>query len=240
MDYEMKKITNLLFTVGCLLAVAGTSNASLITNGDFETGSFAGWNTAQSGGSSMFVATNPGDPTLGSSPTNDFYAFAGNQSGPSQNIFWQMFALPTGITGLNFSFDYAYENFATGGFVNPSPDTLDFGGVANQQFRVEILTGSALFDSVNPADIIFSAIQTVPGSLNPQPWTSFSQDIFSAVSAFQGQNLQVRFAQVDNQGPFDIGFDNVSLVATIPEPASLAILCLGLAGIGLSRKNKAA
>jgi len=219
----------------------GTANASLITNGDFETGDFTGWNTSQAGGSSLFVAANPGDPTLGSSPTNDFYAFAGNQGGPSQNIFWQSFVVPTALTALTFSFDYAYENFA--GFLNPNPDTLSYTGVSNQQFRVEILNATALFDTVDPTDIIFSAIQTAPGSLDPQPWTSFSQNIFSAVSPFQGQNLQVRFAQADNRGPFDIGFDNVSLSATttaVPEPATLALLTLGVAGIGFSRKKKTA
>lgn len=232
----MKGITNLL-SVGCFLLFAGAANASLITNGDFETGDFSGWNTSQAGGSSLFVAADPGDATLGSSPTNDFYAFAGNQGGPSQNIFWQMFALPNAITGLSFSFDYAYDNFA--GFVNPDTDTLSHTGLPNQQFRVEILVGTALFDSVNPVDILFSAVQTAQGSPDPQPWISFSQDIFSAVSAYQGQNLIVRFAQVDNQGPFDMGFDNVSLVATtdIPEPASLVLLALGLAGIRLSRKK---
>jgi len=221
----------------------GTANASLITNGDFETGDFTGWNTSQAGGSSLFVAANPGDPNLGSSPTNDSYAFAGNQRGPSQNIFWQSFVVPTALTALTFSFDYAYENFASAGFLNPNPDTLSHTGVSNQQFRVEILNATALFDTVNPTDIIFSAIQTAPGSLDPQPWTSFSQNIFSAVSPFQGQNLQVRFAQADNQGSFDIGFDNVSLSATttaVPEPATLALLALGVAGIGFSRKKKTA
>ncbi|OUS15641.1 hypothetical protein A9Q88_10170 [Gammaproteobacteria bacterium 50_400_T64] len=234
----MKKIVCLFV---CLFV--GTANASLITNGDFETGDFTGWNTSQAGGSSLLVTANPGDPTLGSSPTNNFYAFAGNQGGPSQNIFWQSFVVPTALTALTFSFDYAYENFAGAGFVNPTPDTLSHTGVSNQQFRVEILNGTALFDTVDPTDIIFSAIQTAPGSLDPQPWASFSQNVFSAVSPFQGQNLQVRFAQADNQGPFDIGFDNVSLSASttaVPEPATLALLALGVAGIGFSRKKKTA
>lgn len=215
----------------------------LITNGGFETGTSIGWDFSQQGDSTQSVVSNPGYPGLGSSPTNNFYAFAGDQGGLSQNIFRQTFAVPTGITALQFSFDYAYRNFATS-FVNPSPDTLAFnaGGVNNQQFRVEILTGAAAFDTVNPADIVFSAIQTTPSSSLVQPWISFSQDIFGAVSSFQGQNLQVRFAEVDNQDIFDIGFDNVSLMATataIPDPSSsLAALLLGLGLVSLwfSRK----
>ena len=221
-----------------LVAMAGQVQAGLLVNGNFETGDFTGWNTSQAGGSSLFVAANPGDPTLGPSPTNDFYAFAGNQDGPSQNIFTQTFAVPNGLTSLVFSFDYAFDNFAGAGFINPVPDSLSHLGVANQQIKVDILTGAAAFDTVNPADIVFTAIQTAPGDTDPQPWTSYSQDVFGAVSPFQGQNLQVRFAQVDNQGPFDIGFDNVSLNESmeevVPEPSALAVFGIGacFAGIG--------
>lgn len=225
---------------GVVLSVSSFANANLIINGDFETGDFTGWSTSHLGGSSLGVLTNPGDPDLGSSPSIDHYAFAGNQGGPSQNIFWQTFAVPNSLSSLNFSFDYTYRNFSSS-FVNPTVDTLDYLSVSNQQFRVEILTGSANFLTVTASDIVFTAFQTVSSSPNPVLWTNLTQDITTAVSAYQGQNLIVRFAQVDNNGPFDIGFDNVVLNATtvsVPDPATLGIFSLSLLALTASRKSK--
>lgn len=233
----LKQINSLV--IGLILCVvSGSTFASLITNGDFETGDFTGWQTSQAGGSSLFLASNPGDLTLGASPTNDFYAFAGNQGAPSLNVFWQTFTVPTDFTSAVFSFDYAYQNFA-GGFVNPNPDTLSFTGASNQQVRVEILLASAAFDSVELSDIVFSALQTNPGDNLISPWANLAVDVTSALSAFSGQDLIVRFAQVDNNAPFDFGFDNVSIVArtaSIPEPSTLAITALALLGLGRFRR----
>lgn len=226
---------------GVVLCISGFANANLITNGDFETGDFTAWNTSQLGGSTLGVLGNPGDADLGGSLTSDSYAFAGNQTGPSQNIFWQSFVVPNSLSALIFTFDYTYENF--GAFTNPFSDTLDHTSLPNQQFRVEILTGSANFQTVAPADIVFSAFQTLPTSPNPLAWTSLTQDITTSVLAYQGQNLIVRFAQADNTGPFDIGFDNVALNATtasVPTPATLALFCLGLLTLAVTRKTKKA
>jgi hypothetical protein len=223
----------------CLaLSVFTTSSfAGLLVNGDFETGDFTGWLVSQSGGSTQTVLPAAGDPELGASPTADFYAFAGNQSGPSQNIFWQSIIVPENLLSFNFSFDYAYQNFSAA-FLSPSTLATN---VNNQQFRVDILLGSSLFDSTTPSDIVFSSVQTNPGDNNIQEWTSFSQDITSSVMSLQGQNILVRFAQADNQGPFDIGFDNVSIIAEItdvPEPSTLAIFALGVIGLASRRFKK--
>ncbi len=235
MKFKLLKVA----TVSLVLSVFTSSAfAGLIVNGDFETGDFAGWLVSQSGGSTQTVVPAAGDPTLGSSPTADFYAFAGNQSGPSQNIFWQSVIVPENLSSANFSFDYAYQNFG-GGLL--SPDTLAINNGANQQFRVDILLGTSLFDSVTLSDIVFSAVQTSPGDSNTQAWTSFNQDITSSLLGLQGQNILVRFAQADNQGPFDIGFDNVSIIAEtteVPEPSTLAIFALGMIGLASRRFKK--
>jgi len=234
MKFKFLKIT----TVSLALSILTSSAfASLIVNGDFETGDFTGWLVSQSGSSTQTVVPAAGDPTLGSSPTADFYAFAGNQRSPSQNIFWQSVIVPVNLLSASFSFDYAYHNLSQ--FL--SPDTLEYNGVDNQQFRVDILLGTALFDSVTLSDIVFSAVQTNPGDNNIQPWTSFSQDITTSLMSLQGQNIIVRFAQADNQSPFDIGFDNVSIIAEtndVPEPSTFAIFALGMIGLALRRFKK--
>jgi hypothetical protein len=235
MNFKCVKAT----TVGLIFSIfTSTSFASLIVNGDFETGDFSGWLVSQSGGSSQTVVSAIGDPELGASPTNDFYAFAGNQSGPSQNVFWQSVVVPENLTLANFSFDYAYQNFASD---FSTLDTLAIDDSSNQQFRVDILLGTSLFDSLNITDIVFSAIQTVSGESNTQAWTSFSEDITASLIGLQGEDVLVRFAQSDNQGAFDIGFDNVSLIAEVtdvPEPSSMAIFALAIMGFGSYRFKK--
>jgi hypothetical protein len=235
MNFKCVKAT----TVGLIFSIfTSTSFASLIVNGDFETGDFSGWLVSQSGGSSQTVVSAIGDPELGASPTNDFYAFAGNQSGPSQNVFWQSVVVPENLSLANFSFDYAYQNFASD---FSTLDTLAIDDSSNQQFRVDILLGTSLFDSLNITDIVFSAIQTVSGESNTQAWTSFSEDITASLIGLQGEDVLVRFAQSDNQGAFDIGFDNVSLIAEVtdvPEPSSMAIFALAIMGFGSYRFKK--
>ena len=237
MEFKLLKATVASLAIS---VCASSAFAGLITNGDFETGDFSGWTVSQSGGSTQTVLPASGDPELGASPTSDFYAFAGNQSGPSQNIFWQSVVVPNNLLSAHFSFDYAYENVPNDLI---SADTLDFSNVDNQQFRVEILLGNSLFYSVVPSDIVFSALQTNPGDNNIQTWTSFNQSITASLLSLQGQSVLVRFAQADNRGPFDIGFDNVSIITqttSVPEPSTLAIFALGIIGLASRRFKKKA
>ena len=71
-----------------------------------------------------------------------------------------------------------------------------------------------------------------PGA-DPNPYTSYSFDVTSLLSP--GGIYQLRFAEVDNQYFFNMGIDNVSIVAetstVVPEPGTLALM--GMGGIGL-------
>ena len=56
-------------------------------------------------------------------------------------------------------------------------------------------------------------------------YTNYSFNIAPVVGG--GGTFQLRFAEVDNQGNFNQGVDNVSILTTVPEPSTLALLGIG-------------
>ena len=69
---------------------------------------------------------------------------------------------------------------------------------------------------------------------NPNPWTHYSFDVSSLVAA--GGTYQVRFAMTDNQYFFNMGVDNVSVMAS-PEPGTLLLLAPALGALLLKRRR---
>jgi hypothetical protein len=72
-------------------------------------------------------------------------------------------------------------------------------------------------------------------------YTNFTFDLSLLLAANAGQTLRLRFAEVDNIFPFQLGIDNVSLdqpAAVIPEPASLLLLGTGLVALTWRRRQR--
>lgn len=229
---DLPKTSSSLFTkiyhVGCLLvfSLSVTTASAIIVNGDFETGDSTGWTIHQTGGSEIGVYTGTGGTMTALPSAGDGnFAFSGEQSGPSQNIWIQVITLPDSFSEILLSFDLSLNNTGADYFI-PDPNTLAFSGITNQQFRMDILTNSSAFDSLASEDVITNVYQTFPGDAVQLAWTTISMDLTAILTPYAGQSVQLRFAGIDNSGPFGVGFDNVEVTA-VPEPS------VTVAGIGL-------
>jgi len=201
---------------GCALLVFSTTVSAQLNNPGFETGDLTGWNALSEGQANAITvasgSTNPGAGTINPSLTNDFYAYT-FQSGPGRSILTQAFTVQAGTNRIFF--DVAIINSA-GDFIVPNPLDYDFGGAPNQQARFDILVPGASVDTENPADIIVVGFQTNPGDPLVQDWTRYDIDVSTDLAPYVGQNVILRFVQVDNQNNFILAIDNLSVGAAPP------------------------
>tara|TARA_R110000744_G_scaffold20143_12_gene52948 strand:+ start:964 stop:1671 length:708 start_codon:yes stop_codon:yes gene_type:complete len=209
---------------GLVLSVSGFANAGLIehiSNGDFETGDFTGWNVVNTGSGSW----NINDGTFGTAfGTNQsiggLYDVVSTQAGPGFHNLYQDVLLSNSFDSLILSWDDRIQSNAP--FSDP-----------NQEWRVliEDITGS----------LIYEVYSTDPGDTNPQVGPNLrSYDLTSTLSSYAGQNIRVSFEQQDNAANFSATLDNVSFTSTVnvPEPSTLAIFALGIMGLASRRFKK--
>lgn len=225
----------------CAVGVFSNAQANLITNGDFSAG-LTGWTvTTQAGSSSTsWFADTVGTTTpLSGLSTSAAGGGAGgyavtDQTGPGATALTQSFTVAPGST-VTVMFDMFVNDWSGAGPIANAAG-LDFTAGSNQHARVDILAAGAGALSTLPADIVATLLAPFndPFGSNPNPFTAYSFDISSFVGG--GGTFQIRFAEVDNQGFFNAGVDNVTV--NVPEPATLALLGLGLAGIGFSRRKQ--
>ena len=210
------------------VAVTSASAAELLTNGNFETGTFAGWSVdnrdfAQG---SFYIdtpgtntpLTPPGYPTAPNAAGGSFYAVT-EQNGPAAHTLRQTFTVPAQAQQLTLSFDLFFNNQALTD--TKGPQGLDYSGPNNQHARVDILSASATaFDT--DTGVLATLLESTTITSVPQPYTHYTYDLTSAFGGGPG-TYQLRFAVATNRGIFNVGVDNVSMT-WIPEPASLGIL----------------
>jgi hypothetical protein len=234
--------------VALLIGLIWTSPVSaqeLLANGNFETGTYAGWVTATQTGSggALFIevpgSTTPsGQTTAANAGGGSFYSVT-DAEGPGAYSLTQGFAVPVGTTALTFSFDMFANNYAEQTYVSPTAG-LDFSTPSlNQHARVDLLAAGADPFSTAAGDVIHNFYLGADPGPNPNPYTPYSFDIFSFIAP--GQSYQIRFAEVDNVNFFNLGVDNVSIstaaAGAVPEPATWSLMLMGFGAIGFSLRR---
>ena len=239
----MNKVTAVLAGLAFAWACPAVAASELLTNGDFETGTYAGWTTtvqARSSGN-LFIDT-PGTPTPMSGLTTapnisggNFYSVT-DQGGQGAYALLQSFLVPIGTTDLALSFQMFANSY---GGVSVNPAGLDYTASPNQHVRVDLLVAGASAFSTAAGDVVANFFIGADAGTNPNPYTNYMFDIFSFVTP--GQTYQIRFSEVDNQLFLNQGVDNVSILATIsgvPEPSTWAMMLIGFGAIGFAMRRQ--
>jgi hypothetical protein len=233
--------------IALTLLFASLNNATagpteLITNGGFETGTLAGWTEVNETFSSgnFFAATGTVSPvnalpTVGPASGN-FYALT-DQAGSGAHVLYQSFTVAPG-SKVQVSFDLFANNWSGPEVLGP----LDAFG--NQQ--VEFATVDILKGGASPFDTGSGVLENLFTGANeqptmPLPYTHYSFDITALVAA--GGTFDLRFGEADDFGAFNLGIDNVSILASpavVPEPASLTLagVCLIALAFKKPRRHK--
>ena len=198
------------------LCVAGFAAhaAELVVNGGFEINggagsqSFSSWSIAKQSGSlgGFYAQTGvvaPITPFAVPPPPVGTFTAMSDQTGPGSSVLYQDVALPSG-TSPTFSLRVFVQNQADDYF---APPTLDYTTIPNQQVRVDIMSPAApLFDV--GAGVLRNLFVTLPGSPQIQGYLVIAADL----SAYAGQTVRIRVAEVDNQQGLNVGVDAASVV----------------------------
>ncbi|WP_101759862.1 PEP-CTERM sorting domain-containing protein [Oceanicoccus sp. KOV_DT_Chl] len=193
------------------LAFSSLSNANLITNGGFESPDInSGWTYQLDDLPGGWEGDNIEVWKTGFNGVN---SFAGDQHGelnahPNDGTNFSIFQTFNTVDQADYDFSFAYRARNNN----------------SESFLLEIFT-----DTSDLFSMIFDDHTT-------SAWSTFS-DVFLGT----GELTTFRFTSINpNSGTVGNFLDAVTVegeVASVPEPGSLALLAIGLIGLGISRKN---
>jgi hypothetical protein len=220
-----------MFTAIVLALFACSFASADVVNGGFEAG-LTGWTVSNQadGNGSWYAASGTNGPqsnlqTVGAK-SGTGYAVS-DQTGPGAHALTQSITVGAGSNFLTF--DMFINDFDGGPTCG---NGLNYTISPSECARVDILTAAATaFDTgAGVVDNLFAGV--TPGNPGPNPYIHYTFNL----SGLTPGNYQLRFAEVDNQGNFLMGVDNVTLGT--PEPSSLLLMGSGLlGGIGTLRRK---
>jgi len=203
------------------LLFAASAPAATVVNGDFESGSLAGWTQVNSGEGAWYAYSGilaPGgffeiEPREVPPPPQGKFAAISDQGGPGTHILYQDIAIPRYASSTLTMLVY-YKSEAP--LVTPFPNTLSAGSeseeppIPNQQYRVDVISPTSPIESVNSADVLATVFATSTGGPETLAATTMTADL----TPFAGQTVRLRLAEVDNQFYLNGGADSIAISST--------------------------
>jgi hypothetical protein len=222
------------------LAISGTANTVVPSGWGFtESGTNA--NTAYGAGTG---SDNAGDTYSFGATGSSERAFGGLQSGSLVPTIGAEFTNNTAATITSLNISYTGEQWRAGVANRGAADRLDFQLSLN---ATSLTTGTWV--DYNGLDFSSPNINTAAGALdgNAAGNRTALSFLVSGLNVANGSSFWIRWASFDITSSDDgLAIDDFSLtpngapIPPVPEPGTLALLGLGLAGLGLSRRRKTA
>jgi hypothetical protein len=223
-----------LFLLGVMVLVSlallapGAAAAANVVNGDFESGTLAGWQVHQATELGNWFAYKGTDPPISGkklggpiqAPPQGEFAAVTDEYNPDTVVLYQDVTLrPDYDHRLSLiAFYNSHKRMGSNQAIAvPSPDTLSvddevLGGQANQQYRIDVMRPEAAIESIDPADILRTLLQSKPGAPEELQPTRLTADL----SAFAGQTVRIRVAVAAHEETFNAGIDAVAVESAPP------------------------
>ena len=187
-----------------------------LPNGGFEARTLTPWQTSAVGegdsGWSRYSGTQApisGLPII--SPPFGRHAAVADQDGPGSNLLFRTFRVDGDDGQLRIW--VWYHNYADD-FFTPNSLFETSTGAKNQQLRIDLVRRSAPLRSLKPTAILATPFRTVSGDASERGPVL----IRIHVRPWEGRQVRLRIAEVDNQGNFNVVVDGVRMFDRSGQP----------------------